>query len=73
MQSLRWKWIFFAGWLLLVFLSLWFNFTSIDKTAFEMAVTQGRTSWTKDQSYKSLSKKNPNLRTLFALDQYENK
>lgn len=52
MQSLRWKWIFFAGWLLLVFLSLWFNFTSIDKTAFEMAVTQGRTSWTKDQSYR---------------------
>lgn len=46
------KWFLLVFWIGFVSISLWFNFTKINHTAFNMAVTEGRTSWIKDQAYR---------------------
>lgn len=46
------KWALSVIWLAIVAVSLWFNFSQIDETSFQMAVTEGRTSWIKDQAYR---------------------
>ncbi len=46
------RWLISLLWLLVVAVSVLFNFSQIDETAFQMAVTEGRTSWIKDQSYR---------------------
>lgn len=52
MKTSGWKWILSFVWIALVAVSISFNFSQIDVTAFQMAVTEGRASWIKDQSYR---------------------
>lgn len=46
------KWSLSSAWIAIVAGSVWFNFMQIDETAQQMAVAEGRASWTKDQAYR---------------------
>lgn len=46
------KWALSSAWMAIVAGSIWFNFSQIDSTALQMAITEGRAGWFSDQAYR---------------------
>ncbi|MDD3769963.1 MAG: DUF3365 domain-containing protein [Sulfuricurvum sp.] len=46
------KWSLSSVWIAIVAGSVWFNFSQIDSSAVQMAITEGRAGWFTDQAYR---------------------